>query len=92
MLERMPPIDIKDTTAPPMNQQDLEASAKKTSKLVPVPTSQVCSLISLSCLSLWKQPEQPSLLDITSSDVPVSMATVQPAGDNTLLDLLGMDL
>jgi len=27
-----------------------------------------------------------------SSDVPVPMATTQPTGDNTLLDLLGMDI
>ena len=47
LLERMPPIDIKDTTAPPMNQQDLETPPKEISKLAPVPTSQVCSLISL---------------------------------------------
>ena len=32
------------------------------------------------------------MLDVTSSDVPVPMATTQPAGDNALLDLLGMDL
>lgn len=33
------------------------------------------------------------MLDVTSSNVPVSIATTtQPTGDNALLDLLGMDL
>ena len=51
LLERMPPIDVKDaTTAPPTNQQDLEAPAKETSKLAPVVTSQVCSVISLAII------------------------------------------
>lgn len=77
LLERMPPIEVKDTTAPPTSQQDSEIVVKETNKLAPVVTSQA---------------EQPSLLDVTSSDVPVPMATTQPAGDNALLDLLGMDL
>lgn len=51
LLERMPPIDVKDaTTAPPTNQQDLEAPAKEMNKLAPVVTSQVCSVISLVIL------------------------------------------
>lgn len=44
----MPPIDVKDakdTPAPPTNQQD--AVTKEASKLPPVVTSQVCSVVPL---------------------------------------------
>ena len=46
----MPPIEVKDTTAPPTSQQDSEVVVKETNKLAPVVTSQVCSVILLVIL------------------------------------------
>lgn len=49
-MERMPPIEVKDATAPPTNQHELEPPVTEANKLPPVITSQVCSVISLVIL------------------------------------------
>ncbi|XP_065885853.1 AP-1 complex subunit gamma-1-like [Dysidea avara] len=81
LLERMPPIEVKDTTAPPTQQQQDAPPTMPATNRPPPPA-----------VTSQQQVEEPSLLDIMSSDIPVSMAATQPAADGGLMDLLGMDI